>query len=118
MGSDSTIGATLICFMRKAQGIRVTGRNRDCGRGDDRGTRDVDEDVSVILCAKQTRQIRTPIGGVGTMATMKINDESKNIDITGSIENDDGRNTTIIVLAICWRDIIDNGRQKWTRFEW
>ena len=75
MGSNSTIGAALICLVRKAQSIRVTGGDRDCGRGDDRGTMscDVDEDVCVVFRAKQTRQIRTPVGrvAIGMMATVR-----------------------------------------------
>ena len=54
MGSNSTIGATLISLVSKAESIRVTGRDRDCSGGDNRGARDVNEYVGVVFSTKET----------------------------------------------------------------
>ena len=65
MRSDVTIGATLTSSKGNTKGIRVDSSDRSSIRRDDRGTCDVDEDVSVVRGAKEAGEVRTPMRGVG-----------------------------------------------------
>ena len=70
MRSDVTISATLVSLSNKAYGIRVSRGYIDGCVRDNGGTRDVNEDVGVVLGTEQTSDVRTPVRGVGTVTTV------------------------------------------------
>ena len=71
MRSNITIGATLLSLVGLADSFRVPRCDLDNTSSDNRGACDVHKDVSVILGAKKTCEVRTLIRGVSPMAMVR-----------------------------------------------